>query len=160
MNQPMLIRKLLLGFCLSILGGTTLVLAQEPGVINGTIADENNDPLVGAFITEITTHKSIASDKNGAFSLPVSADKQVILVTSFLGYLNDTTRLAVHSGSTERVSIRLVPLPKMLNEVIVQSRFDRAEALQQINLSSIDHIPLPSGNFESHSYYSGGFITQ
>ncbi len=70
-NQPdMLTRKLLLGFCLSILGGTSLVLAQEPGVINGTIADENNDPLVGAFITEITTHKSIASDKNGSFLAP------------------------------------------------------------------------------------------
>ncbi len=37
----------------------------------------------------------------------------------------------------------------MLNEVIVQSRFDRAEALQQIDLRSINHIPLPSGNFES-----------
>ncbi len=63
----MLTKKLLLGFCLSFLGGTSLVLAQEPGVINGTIADENNDPLAGAFITEITTHKSIASDKNGTF---------------------------------------------------------------------------------------------
>jgi hypothetical protein len=145
----MLTNKLLLSFCLSIIGGTSLVLAQEHGTINGTITDENNDPLAGAFISEITTHKSIASDKNGAFSLQVIPDKQVILVTSFLGYLNDTTRMAVHSGTAERLSIRLVPLPKVLNEVIVQSRFDRAEALQQIDLHSINHIPLPSGNFES-----------
>jgi len=145
----MLTKKLLLGFYLSILGGISLVLAQEPGFIKGTIADENNAPLAGAFITEIITYKSIASDKNGAFSFSVIPDKPVILVTSFLGYLNDTTRLAVHPGATERVSIRLVPLAKMLNEVIVQSRFDRAEALQQIDLRSINHIPLPSGNFES-----------
>jgi hypothetical protein len=145
----MLTKKIFLGFCLSVIGGTTLLFAQEHGTINGSISDENNDPLAGAFITEITAHKSIASDKNGTFTLQVVPDRQVILVTTFLGYLNDTTRLAVRSGATERVSIRLVPLPKMLNEVIVQSRFDRAEALQQIDLRSINHIPLPSGNFES-----------
>jgi hypothetical protein len=145
----MLTQKLLLCFCLSVLYGTSLVMAQEPGLIKGTITDENNDPLAGAFITEIATHKSVASDKNGVFSFPVAAGKQIILVTSFLGYLSDTTRMEVHPGATENISIRLVPLPKLLNEVIVQSRFDRAEALQQIDLRSINHIPLPSGNFES-----------
>ncbi len=50
----MLIKKLLLGFCLSVISGTSLVLAQDPGIIRGTITDENNDPLAGAFITEIT----------------------------------------------------------------------------------------------------------
>ncbi len=145
----MLTRKLFLGFYFLFISGTSLVFAQEAGIVSGTITDENNDPLAGAFITEITSNKSIAADKNGAFSLSVSSDKLVIIVTSFLGYLNDTTRLTVHPGTTARVAIRLVPLPKMLNEVIVKSRFDRAEALQQIDLRSINHIPLPSGNFES-----------
>lgn len=145
----MLTKKLLLGFVLLFIGGSLPVLAQEPGIIQGIITDENNEALAGAFITEITTHKSIASNKNGGFSLSVVPERQVILVTSFLGYVNDTTRMAVHSGALSTVSIRLVPLPKMLNEVIVQSRFDRAEALQQIDIRSINHIPLPSGNFES-----------
>ena len=37
----------------------------------------------------------------------------------------------------------------MLEEVVVESWYDRAERLQQINILSMDHIPLPSGSVES-----------
>jgi len=43
----------------------------------------------------------------------------------------------------------LTPRPRVLDEVVVETRFDRAEALRQIDIRSISRIPLPAGHFEA-----------
>jgi hypothetical protein len=147
--SDMLMKKRFIYILFWLTAGTIATMAQQPGVISGSVVDENNLPLAGAFITEITTQKSAITDKNGTFQLRVQPDKEAIVVCSFLGYQNDTSKIMVRAGALTELAIKMIPSPRMLNEVVVESPFDRAEALQQIDLRSINHLPLPSGNFES-----------
>jgi hypothetical protein len=125
------------------------VIAQDQVIISGSVIDENSEPLSGAVISDIYEQKPTVSDQDGVFQISVIPNREVILVCTFLGYRNDTTRLMLQPGETKILTIRMIPSPEMLGEVLVKSRFDRAESLQQINIRSIDHIPLPSGSFES-----------
>jgi hypothetical protein len=126
----------------------SLVIAQQTGLVKGSVRDENNEPLAGAIINDPNGNKTTLSIEDGTFQLPLKSGKDAIIICSFLGYRSDTTRLTLQPGATTTLSIRLVPLPKILGEVVVENRFDRAESLQQISLRSIDHLPLPSGSLE------------
>jgi len=132
-----------------IIQSTSLILAQQVGIVQGSVKDENNDPLAGAVIRELTSNKSVLTDEKGIFQLSLTPERQIIIVCSFLGYRNDTSRFMLHSGETIAPLIQLNPIPRIIGEVVVESPFDRGETLQQIDLRSIEHLPLPAGNFES-----------
>jgi hypothetical protein len=147
--SAMPIKRHILCFILLLYGYILPVIAQDQVFIRGSVADENSEPLSGAVISDIREQKPTVSDQDGVFQISVIPNREVILVCTFLGYRNDTTRLMLQPGETRILTIRMIPSPEMLGEVLVKSRFDRAESLQQINIRSIDHIPLPSGSFES-----------
>lgn len=127
----------------------SLLIAQQPATIKGTITGENGEALPGATIIELSTGKGIQADANGYFQLPFPAAGKKILEISYIGYLKDTIDIVLAPGETTTIRCNLKPSPEAIKEVVVESWFDRAEALQQINLKAADRIPLPSGNIES-----------
>ena len=145
----MSIKRSLLAVFLWFLQGTFLLMAQQPALVKGTVRDESNEALAGATVIDITTGKASVTGSQGEFQQSVTPNTQVQLEISFIGYRKDTVRLTPKSGETVVVSLQLKPAPELLNAVVVESWADRAEALQQISLKSIDNIPLPSGNLES-----------
>jgi hypothetical protein len=126
-----------------------LLIAQQTGTIRGSVKDENNELLAGAVLMDLAGNKSTLSDHEGLFQMSVAPNREIILVCTFLGYKNDTSKLILRPGETISLSIRMTPMPKMLGEVVVEGHPDRGESLRQIDMRSIDHIPLPSGSFES-----------
>jgi hypothetical protein len=142
MRQAFFILFLLI-FC------TSFLLSQETVTIKGTITGESGEPLTGATVIDLSTGKGTIADYNGAFQLKTEGNKKTLLVFSLVGYKKDTLEIIPKSDLLKTLNIRLEPLPREVNEVVVRSRYDRAEALEQINLRSIDKIPLPSGNVES-----------
>jgi hypothetical protein len=145
----MAINKSFLCVFLFLIQGTLLLVAQQKSVITGTVRDENNEVLAGAVITESAANKSMLSGRDGIFQLSVVPNREIIVVCTFLGYKNDTSRLILRPGETITLSLRLVPVSKVLGEVVVESRRDLLESLQQIDIRSIDHLPMPAGHFES-----------
>jgi hypothetical protein len=127
----------------------SLLYAQEPAIVKGYITDETGEPLAGAAVIDLSTHKGVIANLNGDFRLPVKPNQQIFLEISFIGYQKDTLKVMLKAGETSVVKSRLKPLPKLIGDVVVESWYDRAEALQQLSLKSINHIPLPSGNIES-----------
>ena len=66
-------------------------------------ADEQDTPLVGANIFWLGTNSGVASDINGKFSIPVSANSSS-LVISYIGYQNDTVPVLDDKLITIRLS--------------------------------------------------------
>jgi hypothetical protein len=141
--------KYILFIIIWIITSISLLCAQQTGIVKGLITDESGEPLSGATVIDLSNGKGVIAGSNGNFQLSVTPDKQISLEISFIGFQKDTFNITLKPGETSNVRIRLLPLPELLGEVLVESWYDRAEALQQINLRSVDHIPLPSGNIES-----------
>ena len=65
----------------------------------GTVLDDNGEPLVGANVYWAGTTVGVATDLDGRFQLePVKSTN--LLVTSFMGFHNDTTEVTAHSELT------------------------------------------------------------
>jgi hypothetical protein len=143
-----LVKKSLLIIIISLIQGISL-LAQQQCIVKGSVKDENNDPLVGAAIIDLSNRKGVFSDANGYFQISITANQDVLLEISFIGYEKDTLSFNLEPGTSVEITSILKPEVKQLGEVIVESWYDRAESLKQINLKSIEKIPLPSGNIES-----------
>ncbi|HJZ39961.1 MAG TPA: TonB-dependent receptor [Bacteroidales bacterium] len=134
---------------LLFLQGAALLFAQETGLVQGTVKDENNDPLPGVAVINLTERKGVVTDASGNFRLMVTAGKEVHVALSLIGYEKDTLLVTVKPGESVSIVRQLKQVARQLGEVVVESWYDRAESLKQIDLRSIDHIPLPSGNLES-----------
>ncbi|WP_215438070.1 SusC/RagA family TonB-linked outer membrane protein [Zobellia russellii] len=83
-------------------------------LINGTITDENGNPLPGASIVEKGTTNGTTSDFDGNYMIDVS-DNAATLIVSYIGY---TTREIVVEKRTE-IYIQLEPDAMELSGVVV-----------------------------------------
>jgi len=85
--------------------------------LHGVVLDEKGEPLTGANVWWAQTTVGTTTDAEGLFEIePIRQTK--LLVTSFLGYRNDTTR--VKDRST--LMIVLIPDDQQLDEVTVEAR--------------------------------------
>src|SRR5512133_1185478 len=126
---------------------TSLIYSQSYTIIRGKVTDEKGEPLSGATVRDISTERGTFAASDGSFQIRIPAGKEIPLEISFIGYCKDTVYVG-KSAQTD-ISIQLSPVPGQVGEVVVESWYDQAEALQQINIRSLDHLPLPSGSIES-----------
>ncbi|MBN2761752.1 MAG: carboxypeptidase-like regulatory domain-containing protein, partial [Bacteroidales bacterium] len=129
--------------------GLHQVDAQEDGLITGIITDENQKPVIGATILEIKTKSGVVSNASGYFELYVPAGEEITVEISFLGYKKKTTTVILLPGQVIEINHQLEPSTAMLDEVVVESKFDKAGSLERISLKSINNIPTPTGSIES-----------
>jgi hypothetical protein len=134
--------------CLTLCGLSLPLTAQNGPEISGVVRDEQSLPLAGALIRQINGTGAVYTTREGTFRMSVPAGK-ITLVCSFMGYQNDTATLEVSAANTPSLTFRLTPQPRVLDEVVVQTRLDRAEALRQIDLRTVSKLPLPAGHFEA-----------
>lgn len=85
--------------------------------LHGVVLDDKGEPLAGANIWWAGTTEGTTSDEQGLFEIELVRETK-LLVSSFLGYRNDTTR--VKDRST--LMIVLIPDDQQLDEVSVEAR--------------------------------------
>ncbi|MEM8895524.1 MAG: carboxypeptidase-like regulatory domain-containing protein, partial [Bacteroidota bacterium] len=94
--------------------------------VNGVVADQLHQPLIGAAILELNTSNGTITDVNGSFELAVSTNNPTLVIT-YTGYLSDT--VPVRAGNP--IHIKLAENSQQLDEVLVQSTstfFDRLDS--------------------------------
>ena len=69
------------------------------------ILEGNNSPLTGASIYQANTTNGTSTDESGFFSLKLKSGKDIILIFSYVGYMNDT--IVVHNVEKNRIDIVL-----------------------------------------------------
>jgi TonB-linked SusC/RagA family outer membrane protein len=89
--------------------------SQSRTVTGNVLAGDNNLPLPGANILEKGTTNGTVTDANGDFSIPVSGNSSVLII-SFIGYVSQEINLG--AGQTS-LNISLAPDIATLNEVLV-----------------------------------------
>ena len=90
----------------------------EDKTVNGTIIDENGEPLIGATVMLKGTPKGTATDLDGNFSLLISG-KHPTLVISYVGMESKEVSLEYKGNKFQYVKATLKPLPNLMNEVVV-----------------------------------------
>jgi hypothetical protein len=133
-----------------IFHGALFVLAQQSIIVKGTIKDENNNPLAGASIVNLSTGRGVISNDIGYFEIPVIQEASVRLSVYFIGYEKDTVEVIPGPQALKGIDLQLKPVSQLIDEVIVESWIDKAEVLKQIDIKSAEQIPAPSGNIESY----------
>ncbi|MBN2613673.1 MAG: TonB-dependent receptor [Bacteroidales bacterium] len=139
------------GFIITVLFfiRTININAQDYSKVSGKITDENNTPVFGATIAVIETTTGIITDKDGKFEVAVPADKVVTIEISFLGYERVTIPVKVASGKTYYFERQLIPSLEKIDEVTIESRYERVGTMDRINIKSIDMLPSATGGVES-----------
>ena len=95
--------------------GTMPIAAQQTqtvAAIQGTVVDENDEPVIGASVVPLgASNVGTSTDIDGKFSLRVNAGAKIRI--SYIGYR--TVELAAANGMT----VKLVRTEEMLDEVVV-----------------------------------------
>lgn len=83
-------------------------------IVKGIVLDENDDPIIGAYILSEGSDKGVISDLDGRFSLETT-EGQTLLV-SYLGYED----MLVKASSKEKLMyVRMSPSKNELDEVVI-----------------------------------------
>jgi hypothetical protein len=133
-----------------ILGLKALLPAysQNDALIKGMLTDENKLPVIGANVIDLTNKNGTITSTTGFFQLKIPALTDVTIEISYLGYNKLVFTLNLNPGQVLEINRQLEPSTEMINEVIIESKFEKASSLERINIKSIDHIPTPSGGIE------------
>ncbi|WP_242203582.1 SusC/RagA family TonB-linked outer membrane protein [Aestuariivivens insulae] len=105
--------------------------------IAGTVVDANGQPLPGANVLEKGTTNGVQSDFDGKFSLTVS-NENAILVISYVGFL--TKEILV--GNQTSIAVSLVENAAALDEVVVvgyglQKKANLTGAVSSVNFDEV-----------------------
>lgn len=96
--------------------GTTLCYAAYTQTVEGMVADQNHEPLIGATVMEVGTQNGIITNVNGAFALKLeNRDSQIAV--SYTGYQADT----LAPDFSKPIHIMLTESSESLDEVVVTS---------------------------------------
>lgn len=130
-----------------VLRRTSLPVAISPDanpemIVNGTVRDENGDPLPGVNVVIKGTTTGTTTDSNGSYSITIEDGEQT-LVFSFVGY-NQTE---VKVGTQKRIDVTLAPDITTLSEIVVtgygtQRKVETTGAIASVKSSEITQTPV------------------
>ncbi len=132
-------KKSLLILCL--LFGSINLVAQNKILKGKIIAESDSRPVSGATVTVKGTSNSVAASSDGSFTIPVSASK-VTLVISSVGY---TAKELVVEASQNNISVPLETDQTAMSEVVVvgygsQKKSDLTGAISSIKGSDLTQL--------------------
>lgn len=111
----MKVYSLLVAVLMAVVPG---IVSGKPnsGVVSGVVMDDKGEVLIGANVYWAGTSTGVATDVDGKFVLPI-VNSTDLLVTSYMGYHNDTTEVERHGDITIVLVSDLV-----LDEVTITER--------------------------------------
>jgi len=125
-----------------ILPLTALAQSRE---VKGTVIDETDQPVAGAFVTVKGETRGAMTDGAGKFSISVKSSD--VLIVSFLGYEDEE----VPVGSQKDILVKLVPQENQLEEVVMVAYGAQRKASVIGSIASVDmeQLKVPVGQLSS-----------
>ena len=117
--------------------------------INGTVVDENDNPLTNVSIIILGKNSGILSGDSGKFSIKVPAQKSLALIFSYTGFIAQQKNFFLSNDETETLLIQLKQTGKTLDAVTIGNEKERKEAgLIKINPKTAIILPSTVGGVE------------
>ena len=137
-------------FVLFILPAIVSFAQKSTAIISGRVLNEEDRPLAHVTVQILGQEKFTTTNDSGSFSISVAANKALALVFSYTGYSNVQKNFYVSSDEKENITVKMQPLSKQLQDVIVKDDKQR----QQAGLINIDATralvnPSPISGIES-----------
>ncbi|WP_114747801.1 SusC/RagA family TonB-linked outer membrane protein [Pleomorphovibrio marinus] len=131
------------------------VFAQDR-TIQGTVLDENGEPLPGASVIVKGTSSGTVTDLDGSFSLSVPSEEDLTLQVSFLGY----TAQEIQPGTQSTIEVQMAPDMESLSEVVVvgygeQKKATLTGSVSQVEGRDIAQSPQPNISNSLAGRFSG-----
>ncbi|NOT74760.1 MAG: TonB-dependent receptor [Cyclobacteriaceae bacterium] len=105
------------------------------GTLQGTVVDDNTEPLIGANIVLHGTDKGTIADRLGGFRLINVAAGSYQLDISFIGYATQTLSIEIRDKETTIVASELITGGVQLGDVLVTASQDRpVNTLSQVDI--------------------------
>jgi TonB-linked SusC/RagA family outer membrane protein len=120
---------------------------SQDRTVSGKITDhDDGNPLPGVSVMIKGTTRGTTTNSDGAFQIKVSS-QNATLVISYIGY----KAMEVPVGSQINVIIKILPVPNLMNEVVVtgygsQNRKTITSAITSIKAEEISNIPASSSD--------------
>lgn len=129
-------------------------------VVEGTVTDENNDPLPGVAIKVKNGSQAVVTNEKGRYAIGVSGPNS-ILEFSFVGYKTVETKVS----ATATINLKMQPDPGKLDEVLVigyGTTTRRFSTGSQVGISAKDIEKQPGTNVlqTMQATLPGVYITQ
>jgi hypothetical protein len=126
-----------------------LAFAQPTATIQGSVTDQEGNPLFFASIAIKDKPVGTVTDDKGFYSLKVTANEQFVLVISHLGFKMFEDTLLLEVDQVFILNKSLIPDINELGDVVVYGIDERENSLMRIDIKSINQLPNSSGNIET-----------
>ncbi len=138
----------LLIILLIILQGANLA-AQEDAVVYGYVKDSLGHPIDLANVALIEINEGTMTSKTGYFEIRIPSEKKLVLVVSCVGYDQKKEYINLKPGERRELSILLKQDIKIIGEVSISARQERASTFQRIDVQDFEYMPSTTGKIET-----------
>lgn len=127
-----------------VMSVTTLATYAQSAPVNGTVTDENDQPLIGATVTVKGSTRGTTTNSNGQYT--IAAKQSDELVFQYLGYTMQTIRVGTHT----KLNVKMAPDSKTaLEEVVVigygsVKKQDLTGSVANVKMSDVKDAPVAS----------------
>jgi len=128
-----------------LIASSCFILAQKKTVIEGTIIDENNNPLPYVNVFLLNSSDGSMSAENGTFMFSTSLTGRATLIASIVGYEKYSKELALSTARKISIHIQLNQDAVNLKETIVTASSYGSEKEKGLVISRIDILTTPGG---------------
>lgn len=124
-------------------------LSQELGEIYGTITDDQNNPVPLANISISNQAGGTISKMDGTYQLKIPANKDIIVVFSFVGFNTSYIKVRIKGGERKELNRKLTPSTTELPSFVITDEKIRTSTLTPLDPKLAKAIPSPSGGLEA-----------
>ncbi len=132
-----------------VFSSIAIVNGQQEAMVRGRITDEQNDPVFGATVAIVELGKGTITNDSGLFVMRIPANLNLTVEISYLGTRKITDTIYAAPGKTIYLNRNLESSAEKIQEVYVESKFERAATLNRIDIQSLGKIPSPTGGIEA-----------
>lgn len=140
-NQSLVLRARLMFLTMIFLLLSTAYLSAQQKAVEGSVYDENNQPIIGASVTVKGSTVGTITDLDGLFS--ISANSSDILEIAYIGY----EKQLISVGGRSNIKVILKEDTKLLDEVVVvgygiMKKSDVTGAMVNVSSEEIKKLPV------------------
>jgi len=99
---------------------SSLLQAQQTGLLKGKVMDPKNSPVANVNISFEET--GTTTDENGYFTIKLPANKKIVLVFSHLNYEEKAYLIRLKKNEVRELTVVLQPKTEKITEVVIQGK--------------------------------------
>ncbi|NQV02937.1 MAG: TonB-dependent receptor, partial [Bacteroidia bacterium] len=120
----------------------------QQGTVTGYVTNEDGDPIEYVNLALKGSASGTTTNNQGYFSLDVPANKEVVILFSFIGYQRDSLVVNLPSGSEHVEEITLRETSTELSTIEVKDEQLRTSTFNRIDPKTISFIPTINASVE------------